>query len=82
MFRSLYAHHQEAELYRCSIWYRPLSQWPSGSQVEGELVLPQSAQWTATEGAIPDAASIQFSLLMMSIKCLKHVEDHNKLIVK
>jgi len=22
MFRALYAHHQEAELYWCSIWYR------------------------------------------------------------
>ena len=31
---------------------------------------------------IPDAASIQFNLLMMSIKCSKHVEDYNKSIVK
>jgi len=23
MFRALYAHHQEVELYWCSIWYRP-----------------------------------------------------------
>jgi len=22
MFRTLYAHHQEVELYWCSIWYR------------------------------------------------------------
>jgi len=22
MFRALYSHHQEAELYWCSIWYR------------------------------------------------------------
>jgi len=22
MFRALYAHHQEVELYWCSIWYR------------------------------------------------------------
>jgi len=22
MFRELYAHHQEVEMYRCSIWYR------------------------------------------------------------
>jgi len=33
MFRALYAHHQEVELYWCSIWYRPLSKWPSGAQV-------------------------------------------------
>ena len=38
MFQALYAHHQEAELYLCSIWYRPLSQWPSGAQVERELL--------------------------------------------
>jgi len=31
---------------------------------------------------ITDAASIQFNLLMMSIRCSKHVEDHNKRIVK
>ena len=31
---------------------------------------------------IPDAASIQFSFLMMSIQCSKHVEDYNKRIVK
>jgi len=37
MFRTLYAHHQEVEVYWCSIWYRPLSQWPSGAQVEREL---------------------------------------------
>ena len=37
MFRALYAHHQEAELYWCSIWYRPLSQWSSGAQIEREL---------------------------------------------
>ena len=37
MLRALYAHHQEVELYWCSIWYRPLSQWPSGAQVEKEL---------------------------------------------
>jgi len=38
MFRALYAHHQEVELYLCNIWYRPLSQWPSGAQVGRELV--------------------------------------------
>jgi len=25
MFQALYAHHQEDEVYWCSIWYRPLS---------------------------------------------------------
>jgi len=34
MFRTLYALHQEVELYWCSIWYRPLSHWPSGAQVD------------------------------------------------
>ena len=38
MFRALHAHHQEVELYWWSIWYRPLSQWPSGAQVERELL--------------------------------------------
>jgi len=52
MFQALHAHHQEAKLYRCSIWYHPLSQWPSSAQVER---------------TIPDAASIQFSLLKMSM---------------
>ena len=37
---------------------------------------------TATERTIPDAASVQFSLLMMSIQCSKHVEECNKCIVK
>ena len=31
---------------------------------------------------IPDAASVQFNLLMMNIQCSKHVEDCNKRIVK
>ena len=39
-FRALYAHRQEAELYWCSIWYRPLIQWPSGAQTERELSQP------------------------------------------
>jgi len=38
MFRSLHAHHKEAELYWYSMWCRPLSQWPSGAQVERELL--------------------------------------------
>ena len=31
---------------------------------------------------IPDAASIKFNLLIMSIKCSKHIQDQNKRIVK
>ena len=26
-FQALHAHHQEAKLYRCSIWYRPLHRY-------------------------------------------------------
>ena len=48
-----------------------LSQWPSGAP-DGHLM----------RVTIPDAASIQFNLLMMSIKCSKHVQDYNKRIVK
>ena len=39
MFRALYAHHQEAELYWSSIWYRPLSQWPFSVHVQVEREL-------------------------------------------
>jgi hypothetical protein len=35
-----------------------------------------------TERTIPNAASIQFNLLMMSIYCSKHVHECNKYIVK
>ena len=50
MFQALYAHHQEAELYFCSIWYRSLSQWPSGAQVERELsVLCQPVHGMSTD---------------------------------
>ena len=31
MFQTLYAHHQEVELYWCSIWYHTLSKWPSSA---------------------------------------------------
>ena len=48
-----------------------LSKWPSGAP-DGHLL----------RLTIPDAASVQFNLLIMSIKCSKHVEDHNKRIVK
>ena len=54
-----------------------LSQWPSGAQVERVLSMCHLLRVT-----IPNAASIQFNLLMMSIKCSKHVEDYNKRIVK
>jgi hypothetical protein len=48
-----------------------LSKWPSGAQVEREL-LCSSLSTCAPDGhllrvTIPDAASIQFNLLMMSI---------------
>ena len=61
-----------------------LIKWPSGAQIEREgsslsTCAPDGQLLTVT---IPDAASIQFNLLMMSIKCPKHVEDYNKRIVK
>jgi len=60
--------HQEVELYWCSIWYHPLSQWPSGAQVEREqFSLSLCTGWPLTERMILDAASVQFNLLMMSI---------------
>jgi len=62
MFQALHGHHQEGKLYWCSICYRPLSQWPSGAQVERELT-----GWPLTERTILDAASIQFSILMMTM---------------
>ena len=48
-----------------------LRKWPSGAQVEREL-LRSSLSTCAPDGhllrvTIPDAASIQFNLLMMSI---------------
>ena len=52
MFRTLHAHHQEVELYWCSIRYHPLSQWPFGAQVERGLrgaVLSQPAHRTASD---------------------------------
>ena len=63
-----------------------LSKWLSGAQVERELqssslstCAPDSYLQRVT---IPDAASIYFNILMMSIRCSKHVEDYNKCIVK
>ena len=48
-----------------------LSKWPSGTP-DGHLL----------KVTIPDAASVQLNLLMMSIRWSKRVEDYNKLIVK
>ena len=71
MFRALYAHHQEVNCIDAEIWYRPLSQWPSGAQVERELRSSSLSTCAPDDHllrvTIPDAASIQFSLLMMSI---------------
>ena len=55
VFRALYAHHQEVDLYWCSIWYRPLS------------VVVRCTGRPLTERTVPDAASIQFNTLTMSI---------------
>ena len=85
MFRALYAHHQEAELHWCSIWYRPLSQCArcTGWQGTGSTSsLPTCAPDALTERTIPDAASMQFSLLMMSMYCSKHVKECNKYTAK
>jgi len=67
MFRALYANHQEVELYLCSIWYR-----------HSQSVAVRCTGWDRTlstcaldshwlKVTIPDAASVQFNLLMMSI---------------
>ena len=37
MFRALYAHHKEVELYYVATGIITLSEWPSGAQVEREL---------------------------------------------
>jgi uncharacterized protein YggT (Ycf19 family) len=58
-----------------------LSQWPSSAQVERELSSTCAPDGHLLRVTIPDAALIQFSLLM-SMQCSKHVEDYNKRIVK
>ena len=53
MFRALHVHNQEVELYWCSIWYRPLSQWPSGAQVGREQSsLPTCAPKQSNYGSL------------------------------
>ena len=78
MFQTLYAHHQEADGIDAasgivlSVSGRPLHRLrekASGAQVEREL---RSLSTCAPDGhllrvTIPDAASIQFNLLMMRI---------------
>ena len=51
-----------------------LIQWPTDAQCapDGHLL----------RVTIPDAVSVQFNLLMMSIECSKHAENHNKLTAK
>ena len=61
-----------------------LSKWPSGVQFEREL---SSLSTCAPDGhllrvTIPDAASIQFNLLIMSILLLETCRGLNKRIVK
>ena len=59
----------------------------SSLSVSGRPVHRLRDNWCAPDGhllkvTIPEAASIQSNLLMMSIQCSKHVEDYNKRIVK
>jgi len=68
MFRALYAHHHEVELYWCSIYYRDsqyvavrCTGWESSSL---STCTPDGYLLRVT---IPDAASVPLSLLMMSI---------------
>ena len=56
-----------------------LGDWPYGAQVHLCTCAPDG-HWPRV--TIPDAASIHFNLLMMSIQCSKHVEGYSKLIVK
>ena len=67
MFRALYSHHQEVELYWCSIWYRHC-QSVAVRCTGWERTLPNCASdshWLTV--TTPDAASVQLNLLMMSI---------------
>ena len=61
-----------------------LSKWSSGAQVKRGLspLLKCAPDGHLLKVTIPDAASIQFNLLMMSIQCSKHVEGYDKHIVK
>jgi len=74
MFRALYAHHQEVEIYWDSISYRPLSGSPWCPYYSHQCGATDrnwgGCKWVsrrARKRTIPDSASIKFSLLMMSI---------------
>jgi len=56
MFRALRAHREEVELYWCSIWYR-----------NSHSVTVRCTWRSLSEWKIPDAASIEFKLLLMSM---------------
>ena len=61
-----------------------LDNWPSGAQVRSYRFadITCALDGHLSRVTIPDAASIQFILLVMSIKRSKHVEDYNKRTVK
>jgi len=63
MFRALYAHHQEVN---CIDTSPGIILSVSGHPVH-RLREKLCTGWTLTERTIPDAASVQFNLLMMSI---------------
>jgi hypothetical protein len=56
--------------------------WLSGAQVERDFSLNLCPDTQLLRVTIRFAVSIQFYLLMMNIKCSKHLEEHNKRIVK
>ena len=71
MFRALHTHHQEVELFWCSIWYRHSQsvaiRWTGWERTALQFSLTLFTGWPLTERSIPDAAPIQFNLLMMNI---------------
>jgi len=84
MFRALYAHHQQDELYYAASGIVTLSKWSSVAQVEREMQFPlnlcigrpltesnDTRCWISTIQP-PDDEHI----------CSKHGEDYNKRIVK
>ena len=68
-----YVHQKEREKFRKRMKEK------TGKQNLRQSGAPDSHLLKVT---IPDAASIQFNLLVMSIKCSKHVEDYNQRTVK